>query len=229
MFDRKKIWYDLPPDAVAKTYSEERSKVKLMVVDRKTGKFIHEPFSEILNYIGNDTCYANNALFDGTPCHGNDVYPLYATERGTTVSPSSGVPFEMWMLLKLRPKFITLSTPRFRFNVDEMYELNRSIPESYFIEEPPAEPITAIGTTTVKAIESCALFKKECWISDLLITPGFEFKRTKRLLTNFHYPEEPLLALTCAFGSISLIMEAYQEAMKKGYKISDCGDRMLIL
>ncbi len=65
--------------------------------------------------------------------------------------------------------------------------------------------------------------------SELFIQPPFEFKVIGKLLTNFHYAQECLLALTCAFGGIELIREAYTKAVEKNYMFGDYGDRILVI
>jgi S-adenosylmethionine:tRNA-ribosyltransferase-isomerase (queuine synthetase) len=227
----KEFHYQLPPDRVGKTYPTVRSDCKLMVIDRASKSFYHHRFADVLEYISDQLVYGNDAFYEGpVQPPGRTRQPVYASRPGTSVTPSAGIPIESWMLKEFNLRYAFLSTPpKIRPSVDEMYDSGKSIPEPYFIDWLPESPVFVVGTTACKALESWALTKRPSGVSDLLITPGFEFKMTKSLLTNFHYPGEPLLALTCAFGGTELILKAYKEAMELGYLISDCGDRMLIL
>ncbi len=102
--------------------------------------------------------------------------------------------------------------------------------------------IVAVGTTTVRTLES--LPDLDNWTADvdntsesgiaretrLLITPGFQFRYTDILLTNFHLPRSTLLALVGAFiGDVDRLKSAYEEAIQRDYRFYSYGDAMLIL
>lgn len=234
MFDPKIINYELPPELVAKSYPETRSDVRLMVLDRKTGRFYNKKFVDILEYIEGDLCVANGAVCDPKHLHKSHREPLYADRKSfyyTTVIPTAGVPFEQWMLDRIAPlQLIYLTTPYDeRPSQTECYRDKKTAAESYHVPFVPEGKYTVLGTTALKALESDALYRQSSGVSDLMILPGFEFKRTEKLLTNFHYPKECQLALTCAFGGVGFVMDVYRHAIKLGYKVSDRGDRMLII
>ena len=89
----------------------------------------------------------------------------------------------------------------------------------------------AVGTTVVRAIEY--IFSKNINddISDyvdLFIYPGYKFKVVDTLLTNFHLPKSTLLLLVCAFGGKEVILNAYNDAVRKNYRFYSYGDCMLI-
>jgi S-adenosylmethionine:tRNA ribosyltransferase-isomerase len=93
--------------------------------------------------------------------------------------------------------------------------------------------VVAVGTTTVRALESAASSNQEpasCegW-TDLLIAPPFEFQMTDHLITNFHLPRSSLLALVAAFCGVDLTMQAYRVAVDQRYRFYSYGDAMLIL
>ena len=88
-----------------------------------------------------------------------------------------------------------------------------------------AKRVVAVGTTTVRAIESDPAAAE----TDLFIHPGFRFRRTNAMLTNFHLPQSSLLVLVCAFGGRELILEAYQYAVAQKYRFYSYGDCMLII
>ena len=88
-----------------------------------------------------------------------------------------------------------------------------------------ASRVIAIGTTSVRAIES----SPERIETDLFIAPGFEFRRTGAMLTNFHLPESSLLVLVCAFAGRELALQAYRHAVRERYRFFSYGDCMLII
>jgi S-adenosylmethionine:tRNA ribosyltransferase-isomerase len=64
--------------------------------------------------------------------------------------------------------------------------------------------------------------------TSLFIYPGFHFQVLGGLLTNFHLPQSSLLVLVCAFAGRELVLEAYRDAVKEGYRFYSYGDAMLI-
>ncbi len=88
-----------------------------------------------------------------------------------------------------------------------------------------SERVVAVGTTSVRAIESGG-FQPE---TDLFIAPGFSFRRTGALLTNFHLPRSSLLVLVCALAGTELTLAAYRHAVEQRYRFFSYGDCMLIL
>ena len=90
----------------------------------------------------------------------------------------------------------------------------------------------AVGTTAVRSLETLAdghcVRPGEGW-TRLLITPGFQFRVTKAMLTNFHLPCSTLLALVSAFAGTERIQAAYREAIQQKYRFYSYGDAMLIL
>ena len=92
--------------------------------------------------------------------------------------------------------------------------------------------IIAVGTTTVRTLETAAQGRKITPIkgqTSLFITPGFEFKITDALITNFHLPKSTLLALVGAFAGLDRILAAYKHAVEQKYRFYSYGDCMLIL
>ncbi|MEI7878355.1 MAG: S-adenosylmethionine:tRNA ribosyltransferase-isomerase, partial [Planctomycetota bacterium] len=94
--------------------------------------------------------------------------------------------------------------------------------------------IVAVGTTTVRALESLpadALTRTEAvnGSTDILIAPGFSFRFTDALLTNFHLPRSTLLALVGAFMGMELMRETYATAVRERYRFYSYGDAMLVL
>src|SRR5204863_6664113 len=93
----------------------------------------------------------------------------------------------------------------------------------------PPGKVFACGTTTCRALETWARTGQASGWTDLFITPPFEFRRVKALVTNFHLPKSTLLMLVCAFAGRERILAAYQEAIREKYRFFSYGDAMLIL
>jgi S-adenosylmethionine:tRNA ribosyltransferase-isomerase len=92
--------------------------------------------------------------------------------------------------------------------------------------------IVAIGTTTVRTLESAsAQGPLQAWqgTTNLFIRPPYQFRAVDALLTNFHLPRSTLLVLVRTFGGDRLMQKAYNEAIHEGYRFYSYGDAMLIL
>jgi S-adenosylmethionine:tRNA ribosyltransferase-isomerase len=94
--------------------------------------------------------------------------------------------------------------------------------------------VVAVGTTTTRTIETCTwgprgqVRSRSGW-TNLFIRPGFEFRVTDALLTNFHLPRSTLLMLVAAFAGYDLMCRAYRVAIDRRYRFYSFGDAMLIL
>ena len=88
--------------------------------------------------------------------------------------------------------------------------------------------VVAVGTTTVRALESAAKFGPDCDDTNIFITPGFDFKVVDVLLTNFHLPKSTLMMLVSAFSGYEHIMALYRHAIAQRYRFFSYGDAMLL-
>ena len=88
--------------------------------------------------------------------------------------------------------------------------------------------VVAVGTTTVRALESSAKFGPDYKDTNIFITPGFEFAVVDLLLTNFHLPKSTLMMLVSAFAGYEHIQALYQHAMTQRYRFFSYGDSMLL-
>jgi S-adenosylmethionine:tRNA ribosyltransferase-isomerase len=88
--------------------------------------------------------------------------------------------------------------------------------------------VVAVGTTTVRALESQAKFGPACNDTNIFITPGFRFDVVDMLLTNFHLPKSTLMMLVSAFAGYAHIMALYQHAIEQRYRFFSYGDSMLL-
>src|SRR5205814_3164705 len=92
-----------------------------------------------------------------------------------------------------------------------------------------AERVLAVGTTTVRVLESLARGAPLSGRTELFVTPGFDFRRVDALLTNFHLPRSTLLALVMAFAGIEQTRRLYRLAVAERYRFYSFGDAMLVL
>jgi S-adenosylmethionine:tRNA ribosyltransferase-isomerase len=169
---------------------------------------------------------------------------VYARSRGSIAAPTAGLHFTEDALDALRRRgieiaFLTLHVGHATFQpirVEEI-EAHRMGVERYLIPGETKKKIRAatgrviaVGTTTVRALESAALddFPAGWRETDLFITPGFEFRVVSRLLTNFHLPKSSLLVLVSAFGGRERVLAAYREAVRERYRFYSFGDAMLL-
>ncbi|OFW55678.1 MAG: tRNA preQ1(34) S-adenosylmethionine ribosyltransferase-isomerase QueA [Candidatus Solincola sediminis] len=169
---------------------------------------------------------------------------VFASQLGSAAAPTAGLHFEQEELRALeetgvKPAFLRLDIglDTFRPIETELLEDHRIHMENYAIDESACNlinstreeggRIVAVGTTVVRALESCASggeAKAFSGDTDLFIYPGFRFQLVDCLLTNFHMPKSSLLALVCAFAGTGLVMEAYQAAVMSGYRFLSLGD-----
>jgi S-adenosylmethionine:tRNA ribosyltransferase-isomerase len=110
-----------------------------------------------------------------------------------------------------------------------MYKESFEVPPETIRALKKAKRIIAVGTTSVRTLETFALTGKLEGETDLFIYPGFKFKMVNAMLTNFHFPRSTLLMLVSAFAGKEFIFRAYQEAREKEYRFFSFGDAMLIL
>lgn len=89
--------------------------------------------------------------------------------------------------------------------------------------------VLAVGTTSLRALESWALTGRTAGETELFVRPGFEFRCVDLLLTNFHQPKSTLLMLVSALAGREFILSAYREAIEREYRLFSYGDCMLIL
>jgi S-adenosylmethionine:tRNA ribosyltransferase-isomerase len=92
-----------------------------------------------------------------------------------------------------------------------------------------ATGVLAVGTTTVRVLETVVRTGELAGRTTLFITPGFAFRRVDALLTNFHLPRSTLLALVMAFAGIDETREVYRAAIAERYRFYSFGDAMLVL
>ncbi|HEX6084092.1 MAG TPA: S-adenosylmethionine:tRNA ribosyltransferase-isomerase, partial [Thermoanaerobaculia bacterium] len=115
----------------------------------------------------------------------------------------------------------------------ERYDITAAAADTLNAALQEKRSIVAVGTTTVRTLESAIRagkgeFRAGHAETSIFITPGFEFKAVDKLLTNFHLPESTLLMLVSAFAGMQPIRDAYAEAIRARYFFYSYGDSMFI-
>jgi S-adenosylmethionine:tRNA ribosyltransferase-isomerase len=162
---------------------------------------------------------------------------VYAREEGSAAAPTAGLHFTPELLARLDVERVTLHVglDTFRPVTAATLEAHEIHSERYSVEAAAweriraADRVLAVGTTTVRVLESLARGAPLAGRTDLFITPGLEFRRVDALLTNFHLPRTTLLALVMAFAGVEETRELYRVAIAERYRFYSFGDAMLVL
>jgi len=161
---------------------------------------------------------------------------IYAKAEGSAAAPTAGLHFTPELLARLEVERVTLHVGLDTFRPVTAAELERHELHSERYEVSPAawgriraaRRVLAVGTTTVRVLESLARGAPLASRTDLFVTPGFEFRRVDSLLTNFHLPRSTLLALVMAFCGVEETRRLYHLAIDERYRFYSFGDAMLI-
>ncbi len=162
---------------------------------------------------------------------------VYASEAGSAAAPTAGLHFTPELLRHFDVERITLHVglDTFRPVTEERLEAHVIHGERYSVGRTAwqriqgADDVLAVGTTTVRVLETLARDAPLSGRTELFITPGFEFRRVDALLTNFHLPRTTLLALVMAFAGVDETRRLYRLAIDERYRFYSFGDAMLIL
>lgn len=171
---------------------------------------------------------------------------VFARHTGSAAAPTAGLHFTPEVLSQCRMQGadiaeITLHVGLGTFQplAEENLQQLRLHQEFFEIPADSAERLNqarrrvAVGTTSVRTIESARRLRSEFEATtgetDLFITPGFPFRATGAMLTNFHLPGSSLIMLVAAFAGYDLTMRAYRHAVEQRYRFFSYGDCMLIL
>ncbi len=110
----------------------------------------------------------------------------------------------------------------------EWYEVPEPTQRAIHAAKARGARIVAVGTTTVRTLESWALTGQATGDTSIFITPGFAFQLVDRLITNFHLPKSTLLMLISAFAGYEPVMALYQHAVRARYRFFSYGDAMVL-
>ncbi len=170
---------------------------------------------------------------------------VFAKHPGAVAAPTAALHFDEAVLAQLEARGIqrasvTLHVGAGTFQPVKAENIADHVMHFERFEVPPATAqaiadckarggrVMAVGTTTVRALESQAKFGAGCNDTNIFITPGFNFEVVDLLLTNFHLPKSTLMMLVSAFAGYEHIMALYQHAIERRYRFFSYGDSMLL-
>ncbi len=162
---------------------------------------------------------------------------VYAAEPGSAAAPTAGLHFTPELLERLDVERVTLHVglDTFRPLVTETLDEHELHGERYSVRPEAwarieaADRVLAVGTTSVRVLETVSRGSPLRGRTSLFVTPGFEFRRVDALLTNFHLPRSTLLALVMAFAGVEETRRLYELAIAERYRFYSFGDAMLLL
>ncbi|MFO7815754.1 MAG: tRNA preQ1(34) S-adenosylmethionine ribosyltransferase-isomerase QueA [Halanaerobiales bacterium] len=173
---------------------------------------------------------------------------VYAKKRGSVAAPTAGLHFTPELMERIKDKgvqikYITLHVGLGTFrpvNTDkveehdmhaEYIEVDNEVVEKIKKTKKSEGRVIAVGTTVTRALETAAqsgeLREFKGW-TDIFIYPGYDFKATDALITNFHLPKSTLLMMISALADKEKIFNAYHKAIEKEYRFYSLGDAMFI-
>ena len=170
---------------------------------------------------------------------------VFAKHPGAVAAPTAALHFDETVLSQLEARGIqrasvTLHVGAGTFQPVKAENIADHVMHFERFEVPPATVqaiadckarggrVVAVGTTTVRALESHAKFGAACNDTNIFITPGFKFEVVDILMTNFHLPKSTLMMLVSAFAGYEHIMALYQHAIEQRYRFFSYGDSMLL-
>ena len=167
---------------------------------------------------------------------------VYANEPGSAAAPTAGLHFTKELMARLKDKGVEFAPVMLHvglgtFRPVKVENINDHVMHSEFftVSAESADKINscrgrviAVGTTSCRTIESASdekgIVRPMSADTGIFIYPGYKFKATDALITNFHLPESTLLMLVSAFSSREIMLNAYKEAVKEKYRFFSFGD-----
>ncbi|MDO8507844.1 MAG: tRNA preQ1(34) S-adenosylmethionine ribosyltransferase-isomerase QueA [bacterium] len=178
-----------------------------------------------------------------------DYQPIYADKPGSSAAPTAGLHFTSELMRKIEDKgcdigFVDLHVGLGTFepirtkNIEdhkihsEYFDLPVDLANKLNKAKKEGRRIIAVGTTTVRVLESCqenGILKPKSGETNIYIYPGYKFGFVDAMITNFHTPKSSLLLLVSAFWTREKVIGVYKEAIERGYRFYSYGDGMFIL
>ena len=178
---------------------------------------------------------------------------VYSKETGSAAAPTAGLHFTPELMARLEKQGIRFARVTLHVGLDTFMPVKEDDPQDHIIHSEWCEVtgeaaklinetkaagkrVIAVGTTSVRTLESAALASKVpgqvspiSGPTRLFILPGYQFKVVDAMVTNFHLPQSSLIMLVSAFAGREKVLAAYQTAIERGYRFYSFGDAMLIL
>ncbi len=207
-------------------------------------------FEDVVDEIGNTPLPPYIKRMAGKRVDEPRYQTLFASRRGAIAAPTAGLHFTQAVMDALRARGIGtveithhVGYATFQPVREHEIEHHRIESEEFEISGEAAKSINqanraggrvvAVGTTTVRALESAAqidgTITPQRGSTDLFIRPGYQFRTIDALLTNFHLPRSTLLVLVSTFAGLDLVLSAYRHAVAARYRFFSYGDCMLVV
>lgn len=203
-------------------------------------------FEEILDQLGQMPLppYITHQLKDK-----NRYQTVYAKYDGSAAAPTAGLHFTPQLLEQIKEMGIDIAEVTLHVGLgtfrpvkvenvldhhmhSEFYMVSQEAADKINCAKENGHRVICVGTTSCRTIESAAdengRLKESSGWTEIFIYPGYEFKVLDCLITNFHLPESTLLMLVSALAGREHVLEAYEEAVKMGYRFFSFGDAMFI-
>lgn len=212
----------------------------------------YEPFEQLIDRLGVVPLppYIHKDLKDP-----ERYQTVYATHRGSVAAPTAGLHFTPELLEELREMGVEISKLTLHVGIgtfrpvktdsinehhmhSEQYYFSQETAEAIMAAKKRGGRVIAVGTTSLRVLESVALnqsypgkrtLQAESGETDIFIYPGYRFRLIDGLITNFHLPESTLLMLVSALMGREEILGVYEEAIARDYRFFSFGDAMLLL
>lgn len=184
------------------------------------------------------------------PCDIEDYQCIFAAKEGAVVAPAAGLHFSRSLITRLKIKgvkeaFVTIHSGLGAFREIDVEDLTKHRMDSEQMDasqelvdtvnaaKDAGHQVCAVGTSVLRAIATAdsmgGHMKTYTGWTNKFIFPPYDFSVASSLVTNFHMPYSTMLMMVAAFGGYELVMKAYNEAVKEGYRFGCYGDAMLIL
>ncbi|KTD03277.1 tRNA preQ1(34) S-adenosylmethionine ribosyltransferase-isomerase QueA [Fluoribacter gormanii] len=224
---------------------------EIKVLDRQDDLFLCQADMDVLNLlngIGHIPLPPYITRSDET-LDQNRYQTVYAKYEGSVAAPTAGLHFDEHVLSSVRSRGVTVAYLTLHVGAgtfrpvrcdnikdhkmhSERFTISPELCEAVHATKAAGNRVIAVGTTTLRSLESAAQNGALTPCSrdtDIFIFPGYEFKICDGLMTNFHLPESTLLMLVSAFIGHKQAMMLYQEAIEKRYRFFSYGDTSLLL
>lgn len=203
-------------------------------------------FEEILDKLGTMPLppYITHTLKDR-----NRYQTVYAKNDGSAAAPTAGLHFTKELLKDIEDKGVKLAKVTLHVGLgtfrpvkvsdvrqhhmhSEFFQVSKEAADIINSTRANGKRVICVGTTSTRTVESASddkgyLKEKSGW-TDIFIYPGYKFKVSDALITNFHLPESTLVMLVSALAGREKVLHAYEEAVKEKYRFFSFGDAMFI-
>lgn len=179
-----------------------------------------------------------------------DYQTIFASNEGAVVAPAAGMHFSRSLMTRLKIKgvkesFITIHSGLGAFREIDVEDLTKHRMDSEQMDasqelvdtvnaaKDAGKKVCAVGTSVLRAVATAdsmgGHMKTFSGWTNKFIFPPYDFSVVTSLISNFHLPYSTMLMMVCAFGGYDLVMKAYEEAIREGYRFGCYGDAMLII